>query len=508
MEQINICKSVIIVGGGTAGWMTAASLSYRLKSLGIKIILVESPDISTIGVGEATVPSIKNYFSSLDLDVSNLMKETNATFKLGIEFDGWKSKGHSFFHPFGRYGVTAQSVGFQHLFQNLKNNYKHTELKQYSLGTQLAYLNKFGMQNPSPQNDFEYFDWAIHFDAHLFAKYLAKLSISNGVEHIQAKVNEITKDELNGNIKTITLDNGQKLSAELFIDCTGIRSLLLQGAMETGYNDWGNFLFCNRAVAIGCEHKNKKSITPYTRSQAQSSGWTWRIPLQNRIGNGYVYSSNYIDDNAALDRLLMEIDGGPINQPNFVKYTTGHAKKVWNKNCLAIGLSAGFLEPLESTSIALIQMAIDKLIEFWPSSDFDERVISEYNRISVLEYERIRDFIILHYKLNNRENEDFWNDCRNMEIPDTLRHKIDLFKSRGHFVQYDWESFFVPSWHCMYEGFGVEIENIDPRSSFININELKQTSNFIKEDIKNISNHYPTHVEFIKENCASSDFIF
>lgn len=496
-------KSVVILGGGTAGWMTAASLSYRLKSLGLEITLIESAEIGTIGVGEATVPAIKNFFASLDFDISELMKATNASFKLGIEFENWAKPNHSFFHPFGRYGVGAGEIGFQHLFQILKNQGENFPLKDYSLATQIAYENRFGMQDPSNNNDFGVFDWALHFDAGLFARYLRNFAEANGVKRIEGTVTDVSQNDVTGEIEKLTLNNGIKVAGELFVDCSGLRALLLQGKLQTGFNDWRKYLACDRAVAIGCAHKNSDDITPYTRSRAQSAGWTWRIPLQNRIGNGYVYCSEFISDDEALAKLKSELDGAPINEPNFVKYTTGHAKKIWNKNVVAIGLSAGFLEPLESTSITLIQIGIDKLIKFWPHAKMDTRISAEYNRISALEYEKIRDFIILHYKLNERGDDRFWKACREMEIPESLHNKIALYKACGQFAQYEWESFFDPSWHCMYEGFGVDIENLDPRCALMDVNELKRTAQFIREDVKVFAKQYPSHAQFIKANCAA-----
>lgn len=496
-----ICNEIVVLGGGTAGFMTAASLCYRLKNLGVNVTLIESPDIGTIGVGEATVPAIKRFFESLELNIADLMRKTNATFKLGIEFQNWAKPNHTFFHPFGRYGINAGEIGFQHIFQLLKNQGEIDGLKAYSLGTEIALQNRFGMPNPNPKNDFEVFDWAIHFDAHLFANYLREFALSHGLKHVQGKVKEVIKND-KGAIEKLKLENETEFKADLFIDCSGMRAVLLQGALETGYYDWRKYLPCDSAVAIGCNHA-ASDISSYTRSRAQIAGWTWRIPLQNRIGNGYVYCSEFISDEDALGKLTSELDSAPINQPNFVKYITGHAKKIWNKNCVAIGLSAGFLEPLESTSISLIQIGIDKLIDFWPDKEIDDCLIDEYNRVSAEEYQRIRDFIILHYKANGRVGEKFWDYCRNMEIPADLKNKIENFKARGRFVQYNWESFFDPSWHAMYEGFGIDIKSLNPLCALLDNNELVTSARMIREDVKAFAGQFPSHLEFIKNNCAS-----
>jgi tryptophan 7-halogenase len=502
-KQEPICNEVVIVGGGTAGFMTAAALCYKLKDFGVKITLVESSQIATIGVGEATVPAIKRFFQMLDLDISKLLQASNGTFKLGIEFENWAKPNHKFFHPFGRFGVGAGDIGFQHIHKLLHNLGQKQALGEYNLGTQIAYKNRFGMPRQNPKNDFEIFDWAIHFDASLFAKFLKDFAIENGLVHIDAKINEVKLEPQSGNIESIKLDDGRIIGGKLFIDCSGMRAILLQGALETGYNDWRNFLPCDRAIAIGCEHKDKTDITPYTRARAQEAGWTWRIPLQNRIGNGYVYCSQFIDDDKALAKLESELDSKALSSPNYVKYITGHAKKIWNKNCVAIGLSAGFLEPLESTSISLIQVGIDKLLQFWPNESINPKIADEYNRISTHEYERIRDFIILHYKLNARHNEPFWDYCRNMEIPETLQNKIDCYQARGHFVQYSWESFFDPSWHCMYEGFGILPQNVDPFCTLLPDADLQNVGTQIRADIEKFTDDYPSHFEFIQKNCAA-----
>lgn len=500
-----VCRDIVILGGGTAGFMTAAALCYRLKGLGLNVTLIESPDIGTIGVGEATVPAIKRFFESLDLEISDLMRKTNATFKLGIEFENWAKLNHSFFHPFGRYGINAGEIGFQHIFQMLKNNGETNGLGAYSLGTEIAMNNRFGMPNPEPKNDFEIFDWAIHFDAHLFAKYLRDFAVSHGLKHVQGKVREVIKTD-NGEIEKLRLSDETEYNADLFIDCSGMRAVLLQGALETGYHDWRKFLPCDSAVAIGCNHKHTE-ISSFTRSRAQLAGWTWRIPLQNRIGNGYVYCSDFIKDEDALSKLIGDLDSPPINEPNLVKYTTGLAKKIWNKNCVAIGLSAGFLEPLESTSISLIQIGIDKLIDMWPEKKIDTRLIYEYNRVSAEEYERIRDFIILHYKANGRNGEKFWDYCRDISIPEDLKNKIENFKARGRFVRYNWESFFDPSWHAMYDGFGIEIESLHPFCNLLDKAELFNAAKMISEDVKSYANQFPSHLEFIKKNCASDQLV-
>ncbi len=499
-----IATRVVIVGGGTAGWMTAASLAHRLGHLGVKITLVESSEIGTVGVGEATVPAIRSYFSSLGLDAFEVMRATNATFKLGIDFAGWRHAGHRFFHSFGRYGVTAGQVGFHHLWQKLVAAGETYPLDDYCLATQMAYLGRFTEQRKGAKPDFESYDWAVHFDATLFARYLRRFAEAAGVTRIDARITEVGQDSATGDITHVRLDKGDDITGDLFIDCSGFRGLLIQGALTSGFIDWSEWLVCDRAVALPCAAAEAGEITPYTRSAAQTAGWTWRIPLQHRIGNGYVYSSAHISDADAEATLRDGLDGAALAAPNVVRFTPGHAKTFWNRNCVAIGLAGGFLEPLESTSITLIQMAIDKLVLLWPGQAVDPRLAAEFNDISTQEYERIRDFIILHYALNGREGEPMWDYCRHMTLPDTLSHKIDLFKARGHFARYNWESFFDPSWLCMYEGFGVIPDSNTPFEAQFPIDDLKALAAQLRADIKSMAADAPSHHAFVQAHCAAN----
>ena len=497
-------KQVVIVGGGTAGWMTAASLAHRLGHLGIRITLVESSDIGTVGVGEATVPAIRTYFSSLGLDAFEVMRATHATFKLGIEFDGWRHDGHRFFHSFGRYGVAAGQVGFHQLWQKLVAAGETFPLDDYCLATQMAYQGRFAEQRPDAKPDFEVYDWAVQFDATLFARYLRRFAEAAGVIRIDAKITEVGQDGESGDITHVRLDSGDDVAGDLFIDCSGFRGLLIQGALKSGFIDWSEWLVCDRAVALPCAHADATAIAPYTRAAAQTAGWTWRIPLQHRVGNGYVYSSAHISDADAEATLRGELGGEALASPNFVRFTPGHARTFWNRNCVAIGLAGGFLEPLESTSITLIQMAIDKLVMLWPTTPVDPRLAAEFNSISTQEYERIRDFIILHYALNGRAGEAMWDYCRHMTLPDTLSHKIDLFKARGHFARYNWESFFDPSWLCMYEGLGVVPESNTPFEAQFPIADLKALAAQLRTDIKSMASEAPSHHAFVQAHCAAN----
>ncbi|HUQ10309.1 MAG TPA: tryptophan halogenase family protein, partial [Steroidobacteraceae bacterium] len=423
--QSALARSVVIVGGGTAGWMTAASLAHRLARLGVEITLVESSAVGTIGVGEATVPAIRRYFHSLGLSAFEVMKATNGTVKLAIEFDGWRHEGHSFMHPFGSFGLEAGPVAFNHLWTRLRRSANPGELDEYSMGAQLARAGRVTMPPDDARVDFEHFDWAVHFDAAKFASFLRVFAESRGVRRVDAKVAEVlTNGE---HIEGIRLESGDRLDASLFVDCSGFHRVLIEKALHSGFVDWRHWLVCDRAVAMPCAHADPGDLAPSTRSRALDAGWAWRIPLQNRVGNGYVYSSDHISDDAAVSVLRGQLEGAALAEPHVVRFRAGHVKRFWIGNCVAIGLACGFLEPLESTSISLIQMGIDKLLHFWPDEPVaPERaaaLVAEYNRLSVVEYERIRDFIILHYSANGRTRGELWKYCREMTLPETLTRK-------------------------------------------------------------------------------------
>jgi len=495
-------RSVVIVGGGTAGWMTAASLAHRLNRLGVSITLVESSAVGTIGVGEATVPAIRRYFESLGLNPFEVMKATNGTIKLGIEFDGWRQEGHSFMHPFGRYGLEAGPVAFHHLWNRLRNHGDAGTLDEYAMGVQLARAGRVSLPPSNPRVDFEHFDWAVHFDASRFAAFLRTFAEALGVRRIDARVAEVLRDGETENIRGIRLDSGDVLTAALFIDCSGFHRLLIEKSLQSGFVDWRHWLMCDRAVALPCAAANPEAIEPYTRSRAMDAGWTWRIPLQNRVGNGYVYSSDHITDEQALTDLRAELEGDVLGEPNFVKFRAGHVRRFWIGNCIAIGLSSGFLEPLESTSISLIQMGVDKLLHFWPDSPCAPELAAEYNRLSITEFERIRDFIVLHYSANGRQSEGdkgaLWRYCREMPLPDTLTRKIALYRSRGLIQQFDSESFFDPSWLCMYGNLGIEAASWDPLTDLLPLPELEDVTRRVREDIARIARGATPHREFLK----------
>lgn len=494
-------RSVVIVGGGTAGWMTAASLAYRLGRLGFTVTLVESSAIGTIGVGEATVPAIRRYFQSLGLDAFEVLRATNGTIKLAIEFDGWARDGRSFMHPFGRFGLEAGPIAFHHLWNRLRRaSLDAGMLDEYAMGAQLARAGRMSLPPAEPRVDFEHFDWAVHFDASKFAAFLRRFAEALGVRRYDARVAEVLRHGESGFIRGVRLDSGETLEASLFVDCSGFHRLLIDKTLQSGFVDWRHWLPCDRAVALPCAAADADAIAPYTRSRALDAGWAWRIPLQNRVGNGYVYSSDHVSDDDALAALRGQLEGGALAEPNLVRFRAGHVRQFWSGNCVAIGLASGFLEPLESTSISLIQMGIDKLIWLWPDEPLGPAATKpledEYNRLSIAEFERIRDFIILHYSANGRPGE-LWRYCREMALPDTLAHKLEMYRARGLIVLYNSESFFDPSWLAMYGNLGIEAGSWDPLANLLPLPDLLEVTRRSRADIARTAQGCLPHREFL-----------
>jgi tryptophan halogenase len=427
-------QKVVILGGGTAGWMTAALLGKVLgKSLDIE--LVESDKISTIGVGEASIPPIANFNQAIGVDEKAFIKATKGTIKLGIEFSQWNKANESYMHAFGSIGKNFPFCDFHHFWlKHQQQNSVSQPLNKhsywsYSLNYQAAKQNKFAPVKTIPNTNLPGMAYAYHFDAGLYANFLRQHAQGLGVIRTEGIVTDIQVNQDNGYIKQLLMDNGQVISGDLFIDCSGLSALLIEKTLNTGYEDWSHWLPCNSAVAVPSE--NVGSIEPYTRSTAQTVGWQWRIPLQHRTGNGLVYSDKYLSDEQAKACLLSNIDGKALAEPRVIKFRTGRRRKVWHKNVVSIGLSSGFLEPLESTNIHLVQTAATRLVKFFPHQGISTHQVDTFNRLSQKESEGIRDFIILHYKLNQRQNSEFWQACQRMEIPASLQQKIALFVDTG-----------------------------------------------------------------------------
>jgi tryptophan 7-halogenase len=452
-------ESIVIVGGGSAGWMTAAALSNSLRH-GCKITLIESDDIGTVGVGEATIPPIRTFNEMLGIDERAFVKATQGSFKLGIEFVDWGHLGNRYFHPFGPHGRAFDIVGLHHYWLKAREAGETAAFDEHCMAWALAKAGKFTRPGQDPRNVLSTFDYAYHFDAGLYARYLRHYSEERGVVRVEGKIASVAQNGESGHVENVQLEDGRVFAADLFIDCSGFRGLLIEGSLQTGYEDWSHWLPCDRAVAMPCAKSGE--FTPYTRSTARAAGWQWRIPLQHRTGNGYVYCSQFLSDDDAEAMLRANLDGEALAGPNHLRFTTGRRRKFWNKNVIAIGLSSGFMEPLESTSLHLIQAGISKLLALFPDKDFNPLLADEYNHIAVTEFERIRDFLVLHYKLTTRDDSELWRYCAHMDIPDTLQFKIDHFKSYGRHIARDMDLFGSPSWLAVHIGQGNIPDAVDP----------------------------------------------
>ena len=440
--------SVTILGGGTAGWMTAAGLAAKLPHLAIT--LVESEAIGTVGVGEATLPHIRFFNQALGIDEARFMRATNATFKLGIEFCDWARIGDSYIHPFGDFGMPLEGVAFHHVWNTLRLEGEEEDLFAHSYPVAIARENRFHHPDPDPGRIESTFGYAYQFDSGLYAKFLREFAEAKGVRRVEGKVVNVRQDAETGNITGLLLDNGQTLGGELFIDCSGFRGLLIEQTLRTGYSDWSEWLPCNRAVTVASEVSDP--LPPYTRATARASGWQWRIPLQHRTGNGYVYCADFISDEDAERDMLSALDTPQTGTPRRLRFTTGQRNRFWSGNVVAIGLSAGFLEPLESTSIHLVQEGITALLELFPDTALAPSDREEYNARMALEYERIRDFLLLHYVATEREDSAFWRYFRDMELPDSLEAKLSAWRARGSVPTYQHGVFLPPSWVAVFAG--------------------------------------------------------
>ena len=494
-------KDIVIVGGGTAGWMTAAALSTVLNGR-YNIRLVESDEIGIVGVGEATIPMIQRFNRVLGIDENEFMRETQGSFKLGIEFVNWGKLGDRYMHGFGRLGQDLATLPFDQYWNKMRRAGKAAPLEEYSITRMASKANKFmpprfDVPN-SPLRDIGY---AYHFDASLYAKFLRKLSESRGVVRIEGKITRATLREPDGHIDAVELENGTRVEGELFIDCSGFRGLLIEQTLQTGYEDWTHWLPADRALAVPCE--SAPVITPYTRSTAHTSGWQWRIPLQHRTGNGHVYCSRFISDDEAAATLLANLDGRALAEPRLIRFQTGMRKLAWNRNVVALGLASGFLEPLESTSIHLIQSGIQRLLDFFPDRGWSAIDRDEYNRQSRFDYERIRDFIILHYHLNQRTDSAYWKECANMAIPDTLRHKMAMYRSHGRVVRVDNELFSEVGWIQVFEGQNMPIEGYHPLADAQADEDIAEYLESVRDVIAKCVDVMPSHNDYIARMCAA-----
>ncbi|EJL37989.1 Tryptophan halogenase [Caulobacter sp. AP07] len=490
-------KRVVIVGGGTSGWMCAAALSRLVAHAGVEITLVESDEIGTIGVGEATIPSILDFNAALGLDEDEFLRETQGTFKLGIEFVGWNRPDERYIHPFGMFGRDTQAIKFHQLWLKFaqRGDVELGPIEDYNLCAMAARLGRFARPAGRGDSVLSSLRYAFHFDAGLYARYLRGYSERRGVVRREGKITEVLQHADNGFIRAVKLANGEQIEGDLFVDCSGFRGLLIEETLHAGYETWNQWLPCDRAVAA--PSSNVGPPPPYTRATADEAGWRWRIPLQHRTGNGYVYCSSFISDDDAEQRLLSTLEGAPLADPRRLKFVAGRRKAFWIKNCVAVGLAGGFIEPLESTSIHLAQNAIARLLALFPDKDFSQPEIDEFNRLNQVEYEQTRDFIILHYKANNR-SEPFWRRLAQMPIPDSLQSKIDLFKSRGRALRGVQTLFTEDSWIAVMLGQGIHPDGYDPLVDSLPEDEARRFVRHVREMVGKTAQAMPLHAKFLE----------
>jgi tryptophan halogenase len=489
---------VVIVGGGTAGWMAASALSRSFPG-NLQIDLIESDEIGTVGVGEATIPPIKNFHLLLGLGEADFLRGVNGTFKLGIEFQNWGSLGERYFHPFAAHGTDSWAAQFHHYWVRARQQGEASPLDDFSFEAVLARTGRFGQEGERKAS------YAYHFDAGLYARLLRGISEKHGVRRTEGKVVDVRLEGGSGFIESVVLDSGAVIHGDLFIDCSGFRGLLIEQALKTGWEDWGHWLRSDRAVAVQTE--SVAPPPPYTRATARGCGWQWKIPLQNRVGNGLVYSSGYMSEEAARKVLMDNLEGKPITEPRTIRFRTGRRLKQWNRNCVALGLASGFLEPLESTSIHLIQNSIIRLVKLFPSNGVYQPEIDQFNREVKTEIEHIRDFIILHYHVTRRADTPYWNECREMRVPDTLAHKLTLFQSGGKIFRDNNELFSEPSWTAVMVGQGIVPGTYHPFADNMSDGELRDLMARVRAGIAQLVARQPLHRDYLDRHCQGvSDY--
>jgi hypothetical protein len=493
-------RRVVIVGGGSAGWITAAPLARMLCRPGqpghCEVTLVESAEIGTVGVGEATLPTISFYNQLLGIDEADFVRKTKASFKLGIDFRDWGRVGHRFFHGFGGFGpaihnrpLWAYWLRLRQLDPNLPS------YEDWSTATMMARQLRFMPPRPGEPSPNNAFNYAYHFDASLYGAYLRDYALHHGAQRVEGTIVRVETSEQNGFVTAVHLSDGRRVEGDLFIDCSGFRALLIGGAMNSPYEDWSHWLPCDRALAVPCARVDP--MTPFTTSTARSAGWQWRIPLQHRTGNGLVYCSGHLGDDEAAELLLSSLDGKALDEPRQQRFVTGRRKQGWVKNVVAIGLSSGFLEPLESTSIQLIMDGVSRLTNMLPDRDFAPKLADEFNRQMAYRYESVRDFIILHYKLGERRDSEFWRQCAAMDIPDGLAHQIELFRQAGRVTILEPEGFLEPSWASLFLGLGILPERHDPYIDLVDIEQIRRHLWGVRDAIRRAVELMPTHGEFV-----------
>ena len=493
-------REIVIVGGGTAGWMTAAGLTRVLGAMpGLKVTLIESEAIGTVGVGEATIPQIIGFNRMMGIDEREFVRETHATYKLGIEFVDWLRPGHSYIHPFGTYGLDLLGIEFHHFWLRGQQLGDAAPLDAYSIAAMAGQGGKFSWPHPDqPKSPMSKLAYAFQFDASRYAAFLRRKAEDAGAVRVEGRIAEVLRDGESGFVTGVKLESGQLVEGELFVDCSGFRSLLLGQALEVPFVDWSKWLPCDSAVAMPCALSGPEQ--PLTRSTARPAGWQWRIPLQHRVGNGHVFSSGHMDRDEATRILLDSLDGDALADPNQLSFRAGHRARAWEKNVVALGLAAGFLEPLESTSIHLVQSGIARLLSLFPTTRFGETEIARFNQETEREYRDIRDFLVLHYCATERDDSEFWRYCRNLEHPDGLAEKLEMYRSSGRIFRHDNELFTEASWLAVMNGQGIRPASHHPAACLLDEEETLKRLRHIREVIGQVVDQLPTQEQFLQGN--------
>jgi len=503
----DLIRKVVIVGGGTAGWMAAAAMSRIIGGMpGLSIELVESEQIGTVGVGEATIPQLVLFNQLLGIDEDEFIKATHGTYKLGIEFRDWVRIGHRYIHPFGFYGPDMKGIEFYHYWLKGRGLGDATPLDAYSISAMAALSTKMMRPRPDlPNSPVSKIAYAFQFDASLYARFLRTRAEAWGVVRTEGRIVEVAQDAESGFIEAVLLEDGRRIEGDLFIDCSGFRGLLIEQTLRSGFEDWSKWLPNDRAIAIPTESSGDE--TPLTRATARPAGWQWRIPLQHRVGNGHVYSSAHMSDEDALDLLLANLDGAPLADPNRLRFKAGYRRQVWVKNVVALGLAGGFLEPLESTSIHLVQSGIARLMTLFPSRRWNDAEIRRYNERTIREYEDIRDFLVLHYLATQRDDTPYWDYCRNIDPPPGLAEKLEMFRSNGRVFREHEELFTETSWQAVLIGQEIEAGGYHPVADLLSDEETLTRLRHIREVIADTVRQLPTQREFLRMNNSASDVV-
>jgi tryptophan 7-halogenase len=488
-------RSVVIVGGGTAGWMAAAALSKSLTGMGVGLRVIESPRVGLIGVGEATVPPIMDFIRQLGIDETDLVREIKATYKLGIGYRDWTRPGHFYFHPFGPVGPGIGNIPFQAYWLKSLLEGKAAPLEEYSIQTVAALRGRFARPQHAPNTPLNKITYALHFDAGRFAQYLRGYAEARGVRRTEGHVRHVSVRGSDGFVESVTLEGGESIGADLFVDCSGFQGLLIEGALRTGYEDWSRWLPCDRAMIVHSERPAPPN--PYTLVTARDAGWQWQIPLQHRDGNGYIYGGGFSGDDAAAALLTRNLSGRALSEPMALRFRPGRRKAAWSRNVVALGLAAGFLEPLEATSIHLIQRGIAMLLKFFPDRDFAAADTDRYNRMLEAEFARVRDFLLLHYSQTGRAG-PFWQHCRDMPLTATLREKIDLFRSHGRILREETELFPVLSWLSVMIGQNITPRRYDPLVDGLDAARIHTRLEELRAAVSDCVEAMPSHWDFIQ----------